>query len=72
MEKVIQKYQLRKLYEIQDATADPYRDCSQCHGYRKIIIMPNKWIQLFCYCNIDRYISVYECPQCYGTGKIKK
>jgi hypothetical protein len=66
------KYQLQKLYEIQNTEYDPFRDCSRCDGYRKIIIMPNIMTQIFCCCFISKYIKIYDCSHCYGTGKIKK
>ena len=72
MKSLRKKYQLSKLYEIQNNENDPFRDCSRCNGYRQTIIMPSKWVQFFCWCNIDRYVKIYNCTHCYGTGKIKK
>ena len=72
MEKIRKSLMMKKLYHIHNEELDPYKDCEKCDGYGTIIILPNKCILNVFFCCINRYIKVYHCSQCKGTGKIKK
>ena len=73
MERIRKKYQMKKLYHIHNDDMDPFKDCDKCDGYRTVVKFPsNPFILWCCWCNIEKYITVYNCPYCKGTGKIKK
>jgi hypothetical protein len=73
MDQIRKKYRMKKLYHIQNDDLDPYKECDVCDGYRTIVQFPkNKCMLWCCWYNIEKYIIVYSCPNCKGTGKVKK